>query len=84
MIILSSGYESNFKKLEVTYLNTQGMGYDFNSVMHYGMFAFAADPTKPTINANVAGSDTGERASASENDIAEINMLYSCPSKILD
>src|SRR4051812_15310656 len=46
-----SGCEKNFDKYDLK----DGMdvdSYDYESIMHYGPFAFAKDPTKPTIIPN--------------------------------
>ncbi|XP_071345662.1 low choriolytic enzyme-like [Trachinotus anak] len=69
------GTESNFQKVQT---NNLGTPYDFNSVMHYGKFAFSKNGN-PTI---IAKSDPdlplGTATSLSANDIARVNRLYEC------
>jgi len=47
--------------------------YDYGSIMHYGAFAFAKDPTIPTIE---APQPIGQRNGLSAGDIAAIRYLY--------
>uniref|UniRef100_A0AAQ4QUD1 Metalloendopeptidase n=1 Tax=Gasterosteus aculeatus aculeatus TaxID=481459 RepID=A0AAQ4QUD1_GASAC len=72
-----SGMESNFRKIQTMNLGTP---YDYNSVMHYGRFAFSKN-RQPTIvpipNANVA---IGRATQMSPIDILRVNRLYRCNS----
>uniref|UniRef100_A0A3B4B0B9 Metalloendopeptidase n=1 Tax=Periophthalmus magnuspinnatus TaxID=409849 RepID=A0A3B4B0B9_9GOBI len=67
--------EFNFRKIQTRNLGTP---YDYNSVMHYGRFAFSSN-RQPTIvpipDANVA---IGRATQMSPNDILRINRLYNC------
>ncbi|XP_068432346.1 low choriolytic enzyme-like [Clinocottus analis] len=69
------GLESNFRKIQTRNLGTP---YDYNSVMHYGRFAFSSN-RRPTIvpipDANVA---IGRATEMSPNDILRVNRLYRC------
>lgn len=47
--------------------------YDYGSIMHYGRFAFAKDPTVPTIE---APQPIGQRNGLSAGDIAAVRALY--------
>ncbi|XP_070580371.1 zinc metalloproteinase dpy-31-like [Ptychodera flava] len=73
---IQEGKEHNFNVKPMT---TQGVHYDYGSVMHYGLYAFAKDRTVPTLilkqehNANV-----GQRNGLSAFDIDEINRIYDC------
>lgn len=49
--------------------------YDFGSIMHYPAFAFAIDPSKPTI-VTPGGQPIGQRNGLSKGDIAAIRLLY--------
>ncbi|TKS69455.1 Low choriolytic enzyme [Collichthys lucidus] len=72
-----SGTEPNFRRI-----NTRNLGtpYDYNSVMHYGRFAFSRN-RQPTIipipNNNVA---IGRATQMSPIDILRVNRLYRCNS----
>uniref|UniRef100_A0AAQ4Q464 Metalloendopeptidase n=1 Tax=Gasterosteus aculeatus aculeatus TaxID=481459 RepID=A0AAQ4Q464_GASAC len=75
-----SGMESNFRKIQTMNLGTP---YDYNSVMHYGRFAFSKN-RQPTIvpipNANVA---IGRATQMSPIDILRVNRLYRCSTYLL-
>jgi astacin len=47
--------------------------YDYGSIMHYGAFAFAKDPTKPTI---IAPETIGQRNGLSAGDIVAVRFMY--------
>ena len=54
-------------------------GYDFGSIMHYPLNAFAIDPSRPTIiprQAVPAGATPGQRKSLSAGDIAAVHKMY--------
>ncbi|XP_056881373.1 hatching enzyme 1.2-like [Takifugu flavidus] len=69
------GQEHNFRRINT---NNLGTPYDYNSVMHYGRFAFSRN-NQPTIvpipNQNVS---IGRATQMSPNDILRINRLYGC------
>ena len=55
--------------------------YDYNSIMHYGSFAFCKRDSSnacvgPTIETIPAGISIGQRSSLSSGDISAINLLY--------
>ncbi|MCC6369181.1 MAG: hypothetical protein IT165_37130 [Bryobacterales bacterium] len=49
--------------------------YDFDSIMHYGAYAFSANG-KPTIVTIPAGISIGQRSSLSAGDIEAVRKLY--------
>ncbi|KAI1889797.1 hypothetical protein AGOR_G00166630 [Albula goreensis] len=69
------GQEHNFRLIRT---NNLGTPYDYNSVMHYGRYAFSRN-RQPTIvpipNSNAV---IGRATSMSRNDILRINRLYGC------
>ncbi|XP_049451388.1 low choriolytic enzyme-like [Epinephelus fuscoguttatus] len=69
------GMEFNFRRIQTRNLGTP---YDYNSVMHYGRFAFSRN-RQPTIvpipNPNVA---IGRATQMSPTDILRVNRLYRC------
>lgn len=71
------GMEFNFRKIETENLGTP---YDYNSVMHYGRYAFSRN-REPTIvpipDENVA---IGRATTMSPTDILRVNRLYRCNS----
>ncbi|XP_042339537.1 low choriolytic enzyme-like [Plectropomus leopardus] len=72
------GMEFNFRRIRTRNLGTP---YDYNSVMHYGRFAFSRN-RQPTIvpipNPNVA---IGRATQMSPTDILRINRLYRCNTR---
>nr|ACQ58148.1 Low choriolytic enzyme precursor [Anoplopoma fimbria] len=71
------GTESNFRRIQTRNLGTP---YDYNSVMHYGRFAFSRN-RRPTIipipDENVS---IGRATEMSPIDILRVNRLYRCNS----
>ncbi|XP_071777211.1 low choriolytic enzyme-like [Centroberyx gerrardi] len=72
---IQPGLEPNFMKVST---NNLGTPYDYNSVMHYGRYAFSKNrqPTiipKPNPNAVI-----GRATQMSANDIKRVNILYQC------
>ncbi|CAL1535620.1 unnamed protein product [Lymnaea stagnalis] len=61
---------------------TQNTAYDFNSIMHYGPYAFAIDHTKPVITPKAGkappNARLGQRVNLSPTDVLEIQRLYGC------
>ncbi len=77
---IASGNRFNFKRHSQSEIDHLGTAYDCNSVMHYNAYAFAMDPSRPTIYLNDPNSNCnlGQREMFSRTDIAKINMLYGC------
>ncbi|KAI5609615.1 nephrosin isoform 2 precursor, partial [Silurus asotus] len=71
---IKEGKENNFRKVDTNNLNTP---YDYNSIMHYGRFAFSKNKTAPTMipipDNNVP---IGCATEMSPNDILRVNRLY--------
>lgn len=74
------GHERNFDKLpdELSHLIQLGLPYDYESVMHYAEFAFAADQTWPTLLALRGDPVMGQRVRLSPVDVARVNRMYDC------
>ncbi|KAK7080338.1 Meprin A subunit beta [Halocaridina rubra] len=68
----------NFDKKSNWVSQDLGQGYDFSSVMHYDAFAYAMNPSIPTIIPKVRGVTLGQRRGFSQMDIDGINALYKC------
>uniref|UniRef100_A0A3Q0QSN3 Metalloendopeptidase n=1 Tax=Amphilophus citrinellus TaxID=61819 RepID=A0A3Q0QSN3_AMPCI len=75
------GMEHNFRRIATENLNTP---YDYNSVMHYGRYAFTRN-RQPTIvpipDENVA---IGRATTMSPIDILRVNRLYRCTGNRAD
>ncbi|CAH2326020.1 astacin-like metalloendopeptidase [Pelobates cultripes] len=73
---ISQDKERNFYKLSTPNLGTP---YDYQSVLHYGKYAFANDVFKPTLEPTVNPDATiGQRIGLSSLDVVKINKLYKC------
>ena len=55
--------------------------YDYYSIMHYSMYTFAADASKPTFlprDSSVIKSQIGQRSYLTDKDRERIMQLYRC------
>ncbi|GBG28620.1 Zinc metalloproteinase nas-14 [Hondaea fermentalgiana] len=71
---LQAGMESNFELL-TEYIDSMGSPYDLKSVMHYSRFAFAADPSLPTITAKEDAEMELGSDELSDEDVTQVMML---------
>ena len=69
----------NFNKLPTFYINSLGVTYDYNSVMHYTAKAFSNNG-KDTIEAVEDNIPIGPEYGLSQLDVLQINILYRCQS----
>lgn len=78
IIIIATGYSHNFYKQRNA--DTQGVPYDFDSVMHYSATAFAKPGTKTIVprDPNIDLASLGQRSHLSTWDMLQINIRY-CP-----
>lgn len=81
------GQEYNFNKLTSEDVNTLGLAYDYESIMHYarntfskGTFLDTIHPVDP-LEPGKKRPEIGQRLKLSEGDIAQANLLYKCPSE---
>ncbi|XP_055349102.1 zinc metalloproteinase nas-4-like [Paramacrobiotus metropolitanus] len=67
-----------FNKYGASIVTTSGTGYDFGSIMHYNMYAFAINPSIWTIRPKTQYQNyqIGQIEKLSDTDIQEINALY--------
>lgn len=78
---LSLGYERNFRKESFSTIDSRGVGYDYDSVMHYGSFFFTKEKGKKTIKTKKRGASIGQRVGLSDMDTEQANLLYNCDGK---
>ncbi|CAH1403917.1 unnamed protein product [Nezara viridula] len=71
------GAERNFKRYGHGSITDLGVGYDYDSVMHYSSHAFTKNG-KPTIVPKEDGASIGQRFRMSEKDIEKLKKLYNC------
>ena len=55
-------------------------GYDYDSLMHYGPYAFSSNGKKTIVPIQNPSAVIGQRDNLSAKDIAELNALYDCQS----
>ena len=65
-----SDYTSNFEKQ--TNSESNGVSYDYGSIMHYSAYAFSKDPT--SLKTIVAPEEIGQRDHLSEKDIFQLQL----------
>ena len=70
--------ESNFDKVSSAFVTTQGVPYDFQSLMHYGPYSFTRNgrPTIEPRDPSVSLSSLGQRNGFSQRDLTHVNVLY--------
>ncbi|KAG7190872.1 hypothetical protein KM043_006933 [Ampulex compressa] len=79
---IMSGQEYNFNKLTEEEVNSLGLPYDYDSIMHYAKNTFSKgtylDTILPMENHGKKRPEIGQRIRLSEGDIAQTNLLYKC------
>ena len=73
---------SNFVKESERMIDSLGVGYDYNSIMHYDANLYSRN-SKPTIVALDPDIPLGQARELSDLDILQIKRLYKCPSTLL-
>ena len=84
-VVLSNvitGFETNFDKKEESEVDSQGVGYDYNSIMHYDSDFFARVTGFDTLRARDPSIPVGQARELSELDIVQTNRLYQCGKKL--
>lgn len=76
----NTSFARNFKKFPIERHSDFGLGYDYNSIMHYPKNAFSKNSKLYTlIPLDINYLDIiGQRERMSDKDIQKINLLYSC------
>lgn len=81
------GQEYNFNKLNEEEVNSLGLTYDYDSIMHYARNTFSKGTYLDTIQPiDVPGRkrpEIGQRVRLSQGDIDQTNLLYKCPGGFL-
>ena len=79
LVLDSTGRQHNFNRHAQG--EVQGIPYDFDSLMHYGAYAFAINRNVPVIeprDSSISISRLGQRDKLSPYDIMQVNIRY-CP-----
>ena len=69
----------NFNKYSHQKADILGTQYDYDTVMHYGKFAFSKNG-KQTMKAIGSDRELGEATTLGSSDITALNALYDCAS----
>ena len=80
---IKPGAEPQFERLDEDEVDSLGVGYDYNSIMHYDPHLFAINYTRDTIAALDPTIPVGLNRVLSQLDILQTNLLYKCSSKAL-
>ncbi|XP_074046094.1 meprin A subunit alpha [Macrotis lagotis] len=74
------GYEHNFNTYNDSYITDLNTPYDYESLMHYELFSFNKNESKPTITAKIPAFDDiiGQRLDFSPVDLERLNRMYNC------
>ncbi|EDV93120.1 dorsal-ventral patterning protein tolloid [Drosophila grimshawi] len=80
---IMKGQDYNFNMLSDDEVDSLGMAYDYDSIMHYARNTFSKGTYLDTIlPIEVKGRkrpEIGQRLRLSQGDIAQANLLYKCP-----
>lgn len=71
-------YLSNFLKKDRSHVDSMGVPYDYNSIMHYPESALPRQPGLVTLRSKEWGIPLGNAQELSRLDVLQANMLYRC------
>lgn len=80
-LLFSSGQEKNFNKYPASEVDFAGGMYDFDSLMHYGNYAFSKNRKATLVALKNPKLQFGRRLKLSKTDILQLNAMYDCKSK---
>ena len=80
---IAQNYQINFRKLPSTLIDSQGVGYDYNSIMHYNSNFFSRHTSLDTLRARDPTIPIGQATVLSEFDIEQTNRLYKCGKMLI-
>ena len=73
-VIPSTGFRSQFTKMSQSAINSRGVGYDYDSVMHYHSTAFGNG--RITITRKDGSTKLGNTRGLSPKDIEQARKMY--------
>lgn len=76
--------ESNFEVVSAAFATTQGIEYDFSSLMHYDAYAFSRNgrPTIEPLDSDISLDTLGQRRDFSTSDLKHVSTLYCGDSEL--
>lgn len=72
---IRSGHEHNFQRLRANGVTNYGLGYDYDSIMHYGPFAFSKNG-QSTIVPLRSHAKIGQATQMSPKDVQTLKRMY--------
>jgi meprin B len=75
--------EHNFNKYKRDAIDVLDTNYDYNSIMHYGKYAFSKNGNPTLLAIQNPDRNLGQRDGFSEIDIVKVNALYDCKSNYI-
>lgn len=75
---IADGSERFFNKFESTVITDFDVGYDYESIMHYGPKAFSKNGENTIIPLMGDAIEIGQRRKLSEKDILKLNLMHEC------
>ena len=73
-----SGKKHNFRKYNVSQVDSLGIPYDYLSIMHYSSTAFGINGSVTIIAKDSSVVQLGQRVGLSPLDITQADLLYRC------
>lgn len=73
-----TGCRVHFRKESFKTIDSLGVQYDYNSVMHYGSFFFTQERGAKTLRTKTKGVRIGQRERLSVLDVQKGLLLYQC------
>jgi len=75
---IQDGKEGNFNKYSASQITPFGEPYDYQSVMHYGAYAFSKNGQKTIERLDGSDAGLGNSDGFSQVDINKLNAMYQC------
>merc|ERR1719452_323841 len=75
---IQDGKASNFNKYSASQITPFGEPYDYQSVMHYGAYAFSKNGQKTIERLDECDAPLGNEVGLSQIDINKLNKMYKC------
>lgn len=71
----------NFRKYNVSQVDSLGIPYDYISVMHYSSTAFGINGSTTIVSKDPSVVQLGQRIGLSPKDVTQADLLYRCNGK---
>uniref|UniRef100_A0A914W6A0 Metalloendopeptidase n=1 Tax=Plectus sambesii TaxID=2011161 RepID=A0A914W6A0_9BILA len=78
MANVMKGADDQFDKYSLRVIDHLEEPYDYNSIMHYGPYAFSGNGAKTILPKQQGASKMGQRIGFSDIDLRKIRKLYNC------